>query len=96
VIVTLMSYPDTPISGTVDSIAWGISQNDGSTGFELLPNVSATFDWIRLAQRIPVKILLDKLPPEVELRVGTTASVLVFTDPDQVHRDTPPITTWLQ
>ena len=96
VVVTLMSYPDTPIKGTVDSIAWGISQDDGSTGFELLPNVNATFEWIRLAQRIPVKILLDELPPEVELRVGATASVLVFTDPDQAHQDTPPITTWLQ
>ena len=36
-IVTLMTYPDSPIEARVDSIGWGISQQDGSTGFELLP-----------------------------------------------------------
>lgn len=90
-IVTLMSYPDTPIKGTVDSIAWGISQDDGSTGFELLPNINATFEWIRLAQRIPVRVQLDKLPPGVELRVGTTASVLVYTDSSESDKDTPAV-----
>ena len=76
-IVTLMSYPDHPIDGVVDSIGWGIAQQDGSTGFELLPNVSPTFEWIRLAQRVPVRVHLDEVPEEVALRVGTTASVLV-------------------
>jgi multidrug resistance efflux pump len=78
-IVTLMSYPDTPIEGYVDSLGWGIAQQDGSTGFELLPNISPTFEWIRLAQRVPVRIHLTKIPEGVELRVGTTASVLVRT-----------------
>jgi multidrug resistance efflux pump len=78
-IVTLMSYPDTPIEGHVDSLGWGIAQQDGSTGFELLPNISPTFEWIRLAQRVPVRIYLTKVPEEVKLRVGTTASVLVKT-----------------
>ncbi|VGO23431.1 HlyD family secretion protein [Pontiella sulfatireligans] len=77
--VTLMSYPDKPIKGTVDSLGWGIAQQDGSTGFELLPTISPTFEWIRLAQRVPVRIHLDKLPDGVELRVGTTASILVHT-----------------
>ena len=48
-IVTLMSYPDTPLEGHVDSLGWGIAQEDGSTGEDLLPNVSPTFEWIRLA-----------------------------------------------
>jgi len=80
-IITLMSYPDKPLEGYVDSIGWGIAQSDGSTGFDLLPNISPTFEWIRLAQRVParVHIDLDKLPEEVKLRVGTTASVLVMT-----------------
>jgi multidrug resistance efflux pump len=78
-IVTLMSYPDTPLDGRVESIGWGISQQDGSTGFELLPNVNPTFEWIRLAQRVPVRIHLIDVPEEIELRVGTTASVLVMT-----------------
>jgi multidrug resistance efflux pump len=78
-IVTLMTYPDTPIDGYVDSLGWGIAQQDGSTGFELLPSISPTFEWIRLAQRVPVRIHLDKVPEEIKLRVGTTASVLVKT-----------------
>jgi multidrug resistance efflux pump len=78
-VVTLMAYPDTPLEGYVDSLGWGIAQQDGSTGFELLPNVSPTFEWIRLAQRVPVRIHLTNVPDEVELRVGTTCSVLVMT-----------------
>ncbi len=80
-IITLMSYPDKPLEGYVDSLGWGIAQSDGSTGFDLLPTISPTFEWIRLAQRVPVRIHidLDKLPEDVELRVGTTASVLVMT-----------------
>jgi multidrug resistance efflux pump len=78
-IVTLMTYPDRPLEGRVDSIGWGISQSDGSTGHDLLPTVSPTFQWIRLAQRIPVRVHLLDVPEEVELRVGTTASVLVMT-----------------
>jgi len=80
-IITLMSYPDKPLVGRVNSLGWGIAQDDGSTGFDLLPNISPTFEWIRLAQRVPVRIHLDldKLPEGVKLRVGTTASVLVMT-----------------
>ena len=57
-VVTLMTYPDRPLKGVVDSLGWGISKQDGSTGADLLPKVSATFEWIRLAQRIPVRIHL--------------------------------------
>lgn len=76
-VVTLMSYPDTPINGEVDSIGWGIAQSDGSTGEDLLPTISPTFEWIRLAQRVPVRVHLKDVPDSVKLRVGTTASVLV-------------------
>jgi multidrug resistance efflux pump len=78
-VVTLMAYQDAPLEGYVDSIGWGIAQQDGSTGFELLPTVSPTFEWIRLAQRVPVRIHLTNVPKEVKLRVGTTCSVLVMT-----------------
>ena len=80
-IVTLMTYPDKPLAGRVESLGWGIAQDDGSTGSDLLPNISPTFEWIRLAQRVPVRIHIDpdKLPEGVNLRVGTTASVLVKT-----------------
>lgn len=76
-IVTLMAYPDKPIEGRVRSLGWGIAQKDGSTGADLLPQVSPTFEWIRLAQRVPVQIELGDLPEGIQLRVGTTCSVLV-------------------
>ena len=78
-VVTLMSYPETPLAGRVDSIGWGIAQQDGSTGVDLLPNVNPTFDWIRLAQRLPVRVHLDAAPEGVARRVGTTGSVVVMT-----------------
>ena len=82
-IITLMTYPDKPLEGYVDSLGWGIAQQDGSTGFELLPNVSPTFEWIRLAQRVPVRVHLTDVPDGIQLRVGTTASVLVMTGENQ-------------
>ncbi len=81
-VVTLMTYPDIPLTGRVNSLGWGIAQDDGSTGYNLLPNISPTFEWIRLAQRIPVRVELDEVPDGVELRVGSTASVLVMTGTD--------------
>ena len=78
-VVTLMTYPDTPLEGRVESLGWGIAQDDGSVGENLLPSISPTFEWIRLAQRVPVRVRLLEVPDEVKLRVGTTASVLVMT-----------------
>jgi len=77
-IVTLMAYPDMPLSGKVESIAWGIAPRDGNPGKNMLPSIQPVFQWIRLAQRIPVRIKLDKpLPKGVVLRVGMSATVLV-------------------
>jgi multidrug resistance efflux pump len=90
-IVTLMTYPDKPLEGHVDSLGWGIAQQDGSTGFDLLPNISPTFEWIRLAQRVPVRIHLEKVPEDVMLRVGTTASVLVMTGTSDSESDKEPV-----
>jgi multidrug resistance efflux pump len=78
--VTLMAYPDQPLQGTVESLGWGIAPSDGNTGANLLPSIKPVFQWIRLAQRIPVRIKLDKVPPGVELRFGLTASVMVLSD----------------
>lgn len=77
--ITLMSYPHLVLQGRVDSVAWGIARQDGSTAANLLPNVQPSFEWIRLAQRIPIRISFGEVPAEVALRVGTTASVLVRT-----------------
>ena len=78
-VVTLMTYPDTPLEGTVESIAWGIAPTDGIPGSNLLPKVNPVFQWIRLAQRMPVRIRLkEPLPNNVKLRVGMTASVMIL------------------
>jgi len=79
-LVKLMTYPDRPLDGIVDSIGWGISQQDGQADADLLPTVNPSFDWIRLAQRVPVRIRLTRVPEDVELRVGTTASVFITTE----------------
>jgi len=77
-IVTLMAYPDTPLNAKVESIAWGIYNTDGNPGANLLPNVKPVFQWIRLAQRIPVRLSLQKpLPDGVTLRYGMSASVMI-------------------
>jgi multidrug resistance efflux pump len=44
----------------------------------MLPNVNPTFNWVRLAQRIPVRIALDPLPANVRLVAGQTATVKVL------------------
>ncbi len=77
-IVTLLAYPDTPLVGKVKSIAWGIAHSDGNPGNNLLPSVKPVFQWIRLAQRIPVLVKLDTLPENVKLRFGLTASVMIL------------------
>jgi RND family efflux transporter MFP subunit len=78
-VIKLMTYPDQPLDGVVESIGWGIAQQDGTPDADLLPSINPTFDWIRLAQRIPVRIRLTRIPEGVELRVGTTASVFIST-----------------
>ncbi len=77
-VVTLMSHPDKPIEGHVSGRAWGVWQKDGSTAQQLLPAISESFEWIRLAQRVPVRIEIDEVPEGVELVVGTTGTVLVL------------------
>ena len=67
------------ISGTVESISMGIADRDRSVGDNLLPNVNPNFNWVRLAQRIPVRIRIDKLPEGVRLVAGQTATVEVHT-----------------
>jgi multidrug resistance efflux pump len=78
-IVTLMSYPDTPVEGRVTGWGWGIFQSDGSTAQQLLPKIAATFKWVRMPQRVPIRVELDELPEGVKLVVGTRASVRVLT-----------------
>jgi multidrug resistance efflux pump len=75
--VTLMGTRQ-PLPGRVESFAEGIADRDRSTGANMLPNVNPTFNWVRLAQRIPVRIALDPLPASVRLVAGQTATVKVL------------------
>jgi len=76
--VTLMAYEDKPLKGSVESIGWGIAHSDGNPGANLLPSIKPVFQWIRLAQRIPVRVKLETLPEGVQLRFGLSASVMVM------------------
>ena len=72
--VSLMGERQT-LTGHVNSFAEGVVDRDRSTGSNLLPNVNPTFNWVRLAQRIPVRVALDPVPANVRLVVGQTATV---------------------
>ncbi len=76
--VYLMAYPRARFHGVVQGIGWALyDPNQGSMG--VLPTVSPTLDWVRLAQRFPVRIVMDATPDEVNLpyRMGATATAIV-------------------
>ncbi|MAX00391.1 MAG: efflux transporter periplasmic adaptor subunit [Sphingomonas sp.] len=66
------------LHGRVESIAAGISDADRATGEGALPAVNPTFSWVRLAQRIPVRVRLTQVPKGVRLISGRTATVTVL------------------
>jgi RND family efflux transporter MFP subunit len=66
------------LRGRVESVAAGIEDRDRSAGATLLANVNPTFNWVRLAQRIPVRIALDHASERSELVAGATATVEVL------------------
>jgi multidrug resistance efflux pump len=69
------------LRGHIESIAHGITDRDASTGRELLADVNPTFNWVRLAQRVPVRVHIDTLPAGVPLVAGTTCTVTIVTTP---------------
>jgi multidrug resistance efflux pump len=74
--VKLMGYPQL-LHGHVDSIARAITVANAEAGQEGLANVNPIFTWVRLAQRIPVRIHVDQVPAGVHLVAGMTATVQV-------------------
>ena len=85
--VYVMAHPQQALQGHVESIGWGVTPEDASIG-NGLPVIPKTLDWVRLAQRFPVRVLLDK-PPDDLMRIG--ASVVVV-----VHSDESPWSSWLR
>ncbi len=75
---------DHTLRGRVESIAAGIEDRDRSAGATLLANVNPTFNWVRLAQRVPVRIALDRSERN-DLVAGATATVEVVGSALQSH-----------
>jgi multidrug resistance efflux pump len=82
--IHLMGDPDT-LYGHVDSIAGGIADDQTSNTGNLLPAVEPTFSWVRLAQRIPVLVHVDRMPRGTRLIPGRTATVTIVS-PAVVNR----------
>ncbi|GGC61441.1 efflux RND transporter periplasmic adaptor subunit [Chelatococcus reniformis] len=72
--IRLMSFAQ-PLDGHVEGVARAIVDREATDG--LIANVNPTFAWVRLAQRIPVRIAIDHVPEGVELSAGMTATVVV-------------------
>ncbi len=72
----LMGYRD-PVRGHVESIARGINTPNTDPGTLGLASVDPVFTWVRLAQRIPVRIHIDQVPPTVTIAAGMTATVTI-------------------
>ena len=66
------------LHGHVQSIAAGIEDRDRTRGSSLLPNINPSFNWVRLAQRIPVRVSIDKAPEDIRLVTGRTATLTVL------------------
>jgi multidrug resistance efflux pump len=69
---------DAEIAGHVESIAAAIADDQRDDTGNLLPKVAPTFSWVRLAQRIPVRIHIDRVPAGIRLIAGRTAAVEIL------------------
>jgi multidrug resistance efflux pump len=84
--IKLMGYSQV-IHGHVDSIARGINVANSQPDQAGLASVNPIFTWVRLAQRVPVRIHIDQVPDGVQLVQGMTATVEVQHENSTVHRD---------
>lgn len=72
--VTLDAYPDSVLRARVDSIGAGTGSE-----FSLLPAQNATGNWVKVVQRVPVRLVLIDVPSDLPLRAGLSVSVVVKT-----------------
>lgn len=68
------------LKGHVESISRGIYDRDNPQSRDLVADVNPTFNWVRLAQRVPVRIHIDEVPKDLVLSAGTTCTVIVEPD----------------
>jgi hypothetical protein len=76
VTIDIDAYPERRISGHVDS-----AQPGSGTGFSLLPAQNATGNYVKIVQRVPVKIVMDGAPTDVALGPGMSVVPTVRIDP---------------
>jgi len=74
--IKVMGEPNV-LRGHVQSIVAAIEDRDRQASPNLLPNVNPAFSWVRLAQRIPVRVALDEIPADFRMIAGRTATVSV-------------------
>ena len=74
--IALMGYAP-HLAGTVESITLGISTANAAPSTQGLPDVNPVYTWVRLAQRVPVRVRIDRIPADVPLVAGMTATVVV-------------------
>jgi membrane fusion protein, multidrug efflux system len=73
--VYAMMAPGQPLAGRVESLGFGVAPDEGAT-LDGLPRVPRSLNWVRIAQRFPVRILLQA-PPEALMRLGASASIVI-------------------
>jgi RND family efflux transporter MFP subunit len=78
--IKLMGY-DQPLTGHVDSVARAINVPNAQPNGEGLAQVNPIFTWVRLAQRVPVRVHIDRVPEGVRLVAGMTATVEIHPRP---------------
>jgi RND family efflux transporter MFP subunit len=93
--IKLMGY-DSPLSGHVESITRGINDTNAATDRQGLPDVNPVFNWVRLAQRIPVRIGIDHVPPGIVLAAGMTCSIAIGAAASVPEDSRGRLTVWLR
>lgn len=83
--IKLMS-DDRVFEGHVNSISRGIEDRERTTGGRLMQNINPAFNWVRLVQRIPVRVDFDNLPDDVKLISGQTVTVEVLPSDDSSNK----------
>jgi len=74
--VFLLGYPNVRFRGHVEGVGWALFQDNGAT-VEGLPRVEPTLNWVRLAQRFPVRVTLEDRDSRYPFRMGETAVVTI-------------------